>query len=209
MPFGIGRRDERQGVQPQPQVQPSAFTSHERGVAFEGLTEEIRLAGLYRIPGRLSDALNRRQPVVLADIRWAPHELGASLQAAPGLDSVDPYELIVVLGREESQPPRSDAEKAAVKVHKLTYAVALEAPPFRVVGTVYLYPGTEPERLLDRAPEMFVPIADALVTKDGVPVSEDGVPVVLVNRLYLTKVEEIDRATGQPVAPMPEVTLGD
>ena len=34
-------------------------------------------------------------------------------------------------------------------------------PPYRVVGTVYLYPGSEPDSLLDRSTEMFVPIVDA------------------------------------------------
>ena len=44
----------------------------------------------------------------------------------------------------------------------MAYDVALEVPPFRVIGTVYLYPGSEPERLLDRATEMFVPVVDAV-----------------------------------------------
>ena len=44
----------------------------------------------------------------------------------------------------------------------MSYDVALEVPPFRVVGTVFLFPGSEPERLLDRATEMFVPVTDAV-----------------------------------------------
>ena len=40
--------------------------------------------------------------------------------------------------------------------------MALEVPPFRVIGTVYLHPGSEPDRLLDRSTEMFVPVVEAV-----------------------------------------------
>ena len=81
---------------------------------------------------------------------------------APGLKSIDPYDLILVLAGEGSMPELTDAERAAHRVHKVSYDVALEAPPFRVVGTVFLHPGSEPDRLLDRATEMFVPVVDAV-----------------------------------------------
>ena len=55
----------------------------------------------------------------------------------------------------------TDDERTAHRVHKVSYDVALEVPPYRVVGTVYLYPGSEPDRLLDRSSDMFVPVVDA------------------------------------------------
>ena len=113
------------------------------------------------IDGRLSDALNRREAIAIGDVSWAPIDGSEPFTPAPGLKSVDPYDLIVVLAGEATLPPLSEAEKAAHKVHKVPYDVALEAPPFRVFGTVYLFPGSEPERLLDRATEMFVPVIDA------------------------------------------------
>ena len=39
--------------------------------------------------------------------------------------------------------------------------MSLELPPFRVIGTVYLHPGSEPDRLMERSTEMFVPVVDA------------------------------------------------
>ena len=115
-----------------------------------------------RLDGRLSDALNRREAIPISDVSWAPVDGSEPFAAVPGLKSIDPYDLIVVLAGAGSLPPLSDEEKAAHKVHKISYDVALEVPPFRVIGTVYLYPGSEPERLLDRATEMFLPVTDAI-----------------------------------------------
>ena len=117
--------------------------------------------------GRLSDALNKREPIAIADVQWAPFDGSGEMSPAPGLKTVDPYDLIMVLAGENSLPPLSDAERSAYKVHKMAYDVALEVPPFRVIGTVYLFPGSEPDRLLDRATEMFIPLVDATAYADG------------------------------------------
>ena len=132
---------------PTPEVIEAAHRSG--GVAFDGLTEEWRLMGVMNIKGRLSDALNKREAIAIADVSWAPVDGSDAFTPVPGLKSVDPYDLIVVLAGEGTLPPLSDAEKVAHKVHKVPYDVVLEAPPFRVVGTVYMFAGTEPERLGD------------------------------------------------------------
>ena len=132
-----------------------------RGVPFDGLTEEWRIVGEMHIPGRLSDALNKREAVTISDVRWAPVDGSEELSEASGLKAVDPYDLIMVMAGAATLPPLTEAERTAYKVHKVPYDVALEVPPFRVIGTVYMTPGTEPERLLDRATEMFVPVVAA------------------------------------------------
>ena len=131
----------------------------------------------------------------------ADRRLAGSSPPAPGLESVDPYDLILVLAGESSLPRADRAEKAAHRVHKVSYDVALEAPPFRVIGTVYLHPGSEPDRLLDRATEMFVPVVDArrLPTATAM-VGDPDVDTVLVNRFYLRGVEQIDKRTGLKAA---------
>ena len=96
-----------------------------------------------------------------------------------------------------SLPPLTDAERTAHKVHKVAYDVALEAPPFRVIGTVYLHPGSEPERLLDRATEMFVPVVDAVAIAQRRAGRRPGLDTILVNRFYLRGVEQIDKRTGR------------
>lgn len=179
-----------------------------RGVAFEGLTEEWRLNGWMEVPGRLSDSLNKREPITIADVKWAPFDGSAEMESAPGLKTIDPYDLIIVLAGAGSLPPLTDSERAAYKVHKIAYDVALEVPPFRVIGTVYLFPGSEPDRLLDRATEMFIPLVDATAYADGKPLTEENVDAVLVNRFYLRGVEQIDRRTGIKAQTLPGAPLG-
>jgi hypothetical protein len=179
-----------------------------RGMAFEGLTEEWRLVGWMEVPGRLSDSLNKREPITISDVRWAPFDGSAELVSAPGLKTIDPYDLIIVLAGEGSLPPLTDSERSAYKVHKMAYDVALEVPPFRVVGTVYLFPGSEPDRLLDRATEMFIPLVDATAFADGRPLTEENVDAILVNRFYLRGVEQIDRRTGIKAQALPGAPLG-
>ena len=178
------------------------------GVAFDGLTEEWRLVGRMDLDGRLSDALNRREAIGIHDMRWAPIDGSAELVDAPGLRSVDPYDLILVLAGEGTLPELSAEERAAHRVHKVAYDVALEAPPFRVVGTVYLNPGSEPDRLLDRATEMFVAVVDAVAWLGDQRVGGEDVETVLVNRFYLRGVEQVDKRTGLKAQKLPGRPLG-
>jgi hypothetical protein len=177
------------------------------GIPFDGLTEEWRIVGNMQIETRLSDALNKRESVTISDVRWAPVDGSAPLAPAPGLKAVDPYDLIIVLAGEATLPPLTDAERTAHKVHKVAYDVALEVPPFRVVGTVYLHPGSEPERLLDRATEMFVPVVGAMAYLGDQPIGPE-MDAVLVNRFYLRGIEQVDRRTGERHQRLPGAPMG-
>jgi hypothetical protein len=178
------------------------------GVAFDGVTEEWRLIGRMSVTGRLSDALNKRESVAIHDVQWAPIDGSAPLVDAPGLKSVDPYDLILVLAGEGSMPELTDSERAAHRVHKVSYDVALEVPPFRVIGTVFLHPGSEPDRLLDRATEMFVPVVEAVAMFGDQRVGDPDVETVLVNRFYLRGVEQVDKRTGLKAQRLPGAPLG-
>jgi hypothetical protein len=179
----------------------------DRGIPFDGLTEEWRIVGSMHIEGRLSDALNKREAVAISDVQWAPIDGSSELVPAPGIKSIDPYDLILVLAGEATLPPLSEAERTAHKVHKVAYDVALEVPPFRVVGTVHLHPGSEPERLLDRATEMFVPVVDAVAYLNDQPVAPE-MDAILVNRFYLRGIEQVDRRTGERPQKLPGASLG-
>ena len=210
MPFGFGKKSKEPEAAPavDPLVSATAAARESGGVAFDGLTEEWRLVGVMHIDGRLSDALNRREAIAIGDVTWQPIDGSAGFAPVPGLKSVDPYDLIVVLAGEETLPPQTDEEKAAHKIHKVPYDVALEAPPFKVFGTVYLYPGSEPDRLLDRATEMFVAVTDAQAYLGEQRIGEPEVEVVLVNRFYLRGIKQIDKRTRVSPAPLPGLPLG-
>jgi hypothetical protein len=185
---------------------PSA-AERERGIPFDGMTEEWRLVGTMQIDGRLSDVVNRREPIVLSDVSWAPLDGTEELAPAPGLKTIDPYDLILIMAGQTTLPTQSDSEKVAHRVHKVSYDVAIEVPPFRVVGTVLLYPGSDPNRLLDRATEMFIPVVDATASI-AERIVADHVDAILVNRFFLRGVEQVDRATGERPQKLPGQPLG-
>jgi hypothetical protein len=209
VPFGFLKRG-KSGDVAAPAAIPAerARGGPRRGVPFTALTEDWRLSGRMEITGRLSDALNKREAIEITDVIWGPPDGSAPLEPAPGLKSVDPYDLILVTAGEDSLPPLTEAERSALKVHKIAYDVALEVPPFRVVGTVFLHPGSEPERLLDRSSEMFVPIVDAVARLGDIEVTDPEVEAILVNRFYLRGVEQVDKRTGLRHAKLPGQPLG-
>lgn len=178
-----------------------------RGVPFDGLTEEWRIVGEMHIATRLSDALNKREAVTISGVQWAPIDGSEELSPASGLKAVDPYDLIIVLAGAATLPPLTDAERTAYKVHKVPYDVALQVPPFRVLGTVYLHPGSEPDRLLDRATEMFFPVVGATAFLGEQQLGGE-MDAILVNRFYLRGLEQIDRRTGERPLPLPGGPLG-
>ncbi|TFG69447.1 MAG: hypothetical protein E4H24_00570 [Thermomicrobiales bacterium] len=178
------------------------------GIAFDGLTEEWRLVGRMLIEGRLSDALNKREPIAIDAVSWAPVDGSSMMAPAPGLKSVDPYDLVVVFADDTSLPAKTDEERAAHRIHKVSYEVALEAPPYRVVGTILLYPGSEPDSVLQRSSEMFVPVVGATATIGGRPIGPDVATAILVNRQYLRGVEQVDARTGERHETLPGDSLG-
>jgi hypothetical protein len=210
VPLNFFRRKKKPDAPPaaSTSILPAASRVLRSGIAFDGITEEWRLIGRMDVEGRLSDALNRREPITIHDVRWGPMDDSGPLVEAPGLRSIDPYDLILVLAGEGSLPELSDEERTAHRVHKVSYDVALEAPPFRVVGTVYLHPGSEPDRLLDRSSEMFVPVVDAVATLGDQRIGDPDVETVLVNRFYLRGVEQVDKRTGLKHQKLPGSPLG-
>jgi len=179
-----------------------------QGIPFDGLTEDWRLVGRMLVEGRLSDVLNKRDPIAITGVSWAPIDGSEPLAPAPGLKSVDPYDLVIVLAGDDSLPEMSDEERTAHKVHKVSYEVALEVPPYRVVGTVMLYPGSEPDSLLTRSSEMFVPVVGATATMGERPIGTGQVAAILVNRQYLRGVEQVDARTGERHEKLPGSSMG-
>ncbi len=200
MPFGFHRRGSAEPAKAAPALAPSGPAVGGRqnpartGVLFDALTEDWRLVGSMDLEGRLLDILNRREAIPIGDMAWATLDAPDDLQPAPGLQKVDPYDLIVVLAGDRTLPPLDDAEKAALRVHKVPYDVVLEVPPCRVIGTAFLHPGSEPERLMDRSSDLFFPVTNAVVVAGDARLGDGQVDVVLVNRSYLRGVTQVDQS---------------
>jgi hypothetical protein len=208
VPFDFLRRRKEPPPPSANSAAPSASAVAAGGIPFDGMTEDWRLVGRMLVEGRLSDVLNKREPIPIGAVQWAPVDGSEPLAPAPGLKEVDPYDLVLVLTGEDSLPSMTDQERSAHRVHKVTYEVALEVPPFRVVGTVQLYPGYEPNRLLDRSNEMFVAVVGATATMAGKAVSPPETDVILVNRAYLRGVDQVDARTGERHEKLPGGSLG-
>ena len=205
MPFDFLRRKKGPESASTPAATPGGRVT---GIAFDGLTEDWRLIGRMMVEGRLSDALNKREPIEIVDVQWGPVDGSEPMVAAPGLKTVDPYDLVVVLVGDDSLPEMTEDGKAAHRVHKVSYEVAVEVPPYRVIGTVYLHPGSEPDSLLSRSSEMFVPIVDATATMGDRRVGPETATAVLVNRQYMRGVEQVDLRTGERHEKLPGAPLG-
>ena len=200
MPFDfLKRKKDEPAAEP---VEAPVEASPGRGIAFLAVTEEWRLEGRMDVDGRLSDVLNKRDSVPIDDVRWAPVDGSGPMTEAPGLRAIDPYDLILVLAGETSLPPMTEDERTAHRIHKVRYDLALEAPPYSVVGTVYLYPGTEPARLLDRSGDMFIPVVDARALIGESLIEGGATSVILLNRYYLRGVEQMDSRSGERAEPL-------
>ena len=202
MPFDFLKRKKDEPAAAEPAPAPAAAPPG-RGIVFLAVTEEWRLNGRMDVEGRLSDVLNKRESVPIDDVRWAPVDGSGPMTEAPGLRAIDPYDLILVLAGETSLPPMTEDERTAHRIHKVRYDLALEAPPYKVVGTVYLYPGTEPARLLDRSGDMFIPVVDARALIGDSLIEGGAASVILLNRFYLRGVEQVDSRTGERAEPLP------
>ncbi len=198
----FGRKRDQASEAAAPET-PGGGSRGPRSVRFIGYTEDWRLEAAMQLTGRLLDTVNRRDAIPLADVTWAPLDGSAAMEPAPGIQSVDPYDLIVVVAAEDTLAAVTAEERAAHRVHKVTFEVALEAPPFRVVGTISLHPGTSPETLMERGTQMFAAIKDSVVTVGDGLIDLGGAEVVLVNRFYLRDVAQVDRTTGLPHEPFP------
>lgn len=180
-----------------------------QAISFEALTEDWRLRGTFAAQGRLADVLNKREAIPIRAVSWAPADQSDGFSEVPGLQSVDPYDLIVVvLTGDDSRSVQGPDRAAAGRLHKIEYDVALDCPPYRVVGTVHLFPGSEPDRIMERQTELFVAVTDPLVFHGPDLVRMDDVEVALVNRSYLRGVEQVDRKTLARVRPLPGRPLG-
>ena len=204
MPFDFLKRKKA----PDAAHPPAPAAAKTQGVAFDGLTEDWRLTGRMQIEGRLSDALNKREPIELITVQWAPVDGSEPMADAPGLKTVDPYDLVIVVAGDDSIPEMTEDGRAAHRVHKVSYEVAIEVPPYRVIGTVYLHPGSEPDSLLSRSSEMFVPIVEATAMMGETRVGPETASAVLVNRQYIRGVEQVDVRTGERHQKLPGSSLG-
>ncbi len=192
--FDIFRR------KPQAAEPPQEAPAQEPGTPIDACTEDWRIRGQVAIDGRLLDALNRRDPLSIVSAEWAPIDGSAPFEAVPGLRTLDPFDLLVVFARPDSMPARSLEEIAARRRSKDSFDVLVDLSPFQVVGTVHLYPGLGASSLLERSSDLFIAFTGAVAAlPSGQRVGPGEPTTIMVNRSYLTHVEQVDEDTMRAV----------
>ena len=181
-----------------------------RRIPFDGLTEDWRLvgadAGQRPAVGRAQQARADRDR---RRVSWAPVDGSAPLAPAPGLKSVDPYDLIIVLAGDDSLPEMTDDERSAHRVHKVVVRGGARGPavPRRRHGLPVPGLGAgEPARPLVRdvrADRGRDRARSATQLIGGGPAA-----AILVNRQYLRGVEQVDVRTGERHQKLPGSSLG-
>jgi hypothetical protein len=192
--FDIFRR------KPQPAVPPQDVPVQEPGAPIDACTVDWRIWGRVAIEGRLLDALNRRDPIEIVSAEWAPVDGSAAFESVPGLRTLDPFDLLLVFARPDTMPERSPEESAARRRSKDTFDVLVDLSPFQVVGTVHLYPGLDASSLLERSTDLFIAFTGAVAALgSGRRVGSSEPTTILVNRSYMTHVEQVDEDTMRAV----------
>jgi hypothetical protein len=159
-------------------------------IVFDGLAADQRVIGEIVFAGRLSDALNRRDPLPIHGVRVAPIDDDSVFVSDPTYVSVDPYGFeLVVLGTDSL--PRFDAEQQiARKIRKAGHAVEINLPPYRVTGTIWLDVGATVETLLGRITKLYLPVTGARVMLGDRLVDLRGSNDVLINLFGLRGIQE-------------------
>jgi hypothetical protein len=179
---------------------PQQAPAQEPGAPIDACTEDWRIRGRVAIDGRLLDALNRRDPLAIVSAEWAPIDGSAPFEAVPGLRTLDPFDLLLVFARPDTMPARSPDEIAARRRSKDSFDVLVDLSPFQVVGTVHLYPGLDASSLLERSSDLFIAFTGAVAAlPSGQRVGPGEPTTIMVNRTYLTHVEQVDEGTMRAV----------
>ncbi len=153
---------------------------------FIALTEDGRIDATCN--GKFAEILEKRMAIQVSNAMESPVDGSRPPAPAAGLKSVDPYDLTVVMAAGDGMPPVSPADKEEWARWRMSYDVVLDATPFRITGTMLLFPSIDPMSLKERGTELFVPVFNPTVQVNGVPVRDVPKDVVLVNRSHLRRV---------------------
>jgi hypothetical protein len=159
-------------------------------IVFDGLTANQRVVGEIVFGGRLSDALNQRDPLPINEVRIAPIDDEGSFVPAPAYGSLDPYGFELVVLGPDSLPRFDTKQQIARKIRKTSHLVEIKLSSYRVTGTIWLDPGVAIETLLGRITKLYLPVTGAQVAIGDRVVDLKGSDEVLVNLFDLRGIKE-------------------
>lgn len=160
---------------------------------FRAWTGGLYVSGAVRDWERLSDVMNRRQPLRVEDARSSRTGTFGFAGPVRGELVLDPLEIDMVMAG--PLDPLTALRSAARRIHKVRYVVVLKGENYEARGTIHLFPGQAPELALIRTTALFVPVTGAIAYRHGRVVSDPRVDVVLVNRHTVSEIRQVDWAS--------------
>ena len=154
---------------------------------FIALSEDGRVDAVLNQNGKLADLLEKRAAIGVKDAQRGAND-GSGLAPAAMVKSVDPYDVTVAMPAADGEPVVSDAERDALGRFRVSYDVVVEAPPFKLSGTLMLLATQDPMSLAERGTELFVPLFNPRVEVGGVTLRDTPRDSVLINRSHIRRV---------------------
>jgi hypothetical protein len=156
---------------------------------FVALTQNVRVdASLAQGGVKLADALEKRQSVVVNGVMQGPSDGMTPLLPAPGIRSIDPYDISIAMPAEDGEPVVTEADRNAWMMYRVAYDVTLTVPPYTASGVVLLFESQDPSSLTERGSELFVPVFAPTVQIGEVTIKDTPRDAILVNRAHIRRV---------------------
>ena len=157
--------------------------------SFRAWTESLVITGRIRSADRFSDALNRREQLRVEGPVVTPINAGVDARYQALEMALDPFDLEVAVTSIDERTPE---ERGARRIHKVRYPVIVDAGRFEIHGTLHVFPGNAPEFVANHTGNLFFPITEPRVYREGKLVAGRGVGVALVNRYSIRKITQVD-----------------
>jgi hypothetical protein len=154
---------------------------------FVALSEDGRIDAILNQGGKLADLLEKRAAINVKEAQRGPAD-GSLLSPAGTVKTVDPYDVTIAMPAADGEPVVSDAERDAWSRMRVSYDVIIDAPPFKLGGTLMLLASQDPSSIAERGTDLFIALFNPHVEVAGVTLRDVPRDSVLVNRSHIRRV---------------------
>jgi hypothetical protein len=158
-----------------------------RPAHFVALTENGRIDAMLVQGGKLAAALERRGSISVHSAQLGACDGSLPLTPAVGLRTVDPNDVTIAMPAEDGEPAVSDADCEAWLRWRVSYNATIEAPPYKVTGTLLLLPSQDPYSLTEPCSDSFLAVFSPTVEFLGTTLKDIPRDSILVNRSHMRR----------------------
>jgi hypothetical protein len=158
-----------------------------RPAHFVALTATGRIDAMLVQGGKLAVALEKRGLINVNSAHLGSCDGSEPLAPALGLKAVDPTDVTIAMPAEDGEPAVSDADREAWLRWRVSYNVAIDAPPYKITGSLLLRPSQDPYALTEPCSESFLPVFNPTVEFLGMTLRDTPRDSILVNRSHMKR----------------------